>query len=509
MKWIVMLLLCLMLTGCVGEEPGEIPDTGWDEYQQQIELPGEEQKTAYPEAFTLAYHKDHTLDPITCGEGIQQDVASLLYEPLFCLDERFESTPLLCEGAQWDETGLVCTLYVRQGVLFSDGSELTAADVAATLRRAMESKRYGYRLRKVADISYSNRNKTVTVTLMEKNSAFLSLLDIAVVKKGTENQMIPVGTGPYLYVTTEDGAQLIANNEWWQQKALPVDTIKLVHAKDEDTAIHLFTSGRAELLTLDPTTAGGAVSGAADETERPTTLMHYIGFNTVSGVFADAVARAAFSAGIPREVLVNAFLSDHAVASYFPISPLSALYPDHLNGTYNAEKTLAAIAAAGYDTGESRELILLVNEEDTFRIDNAGYIAETLSVLDWQITVRVLPWTEYLVALEQGDFDLYYGQVRLCADWDITDLIGTEGTMNYGRFADPEMDLHLAALTQADDRTAASNALYAYFAQTAPIAPICFRNYTVVTHRDVVENITTAPDRTFSAFEEWTIHLAQ
>lgn len=504
-----MLLLSLLLTGCMAEEPGDIPDAGWDEYQQQIELPDEEKENSYPEVFTLAYHKDHTLDPITCGEGIQQDVASLLYEPLFALNEQFESEPLLCEGAQWDETGLVCTLYVRQGVLFSDGSELTAADVAATLRRAMESKRYGYRLRKVADVSYSNKNKTVTITLTEKNSAFLSLLDISVVKKGTENQMVPVGTGPYLYVTTEDGVQLIANNEWWQQKELPVDMIQLVHAKDEDTAIHLFTSGRVELLTLDPTSGIGAVSGASDETERSTTLMHYIGFNTISGVFADPAARAAFSVGIPRDVLVNAFLSNHALASYFPISPLSTLYPDQLDGTYNAEKTLAAIAAAGYDTGESRELILVVNEEDSFRVDNAGYIAETLSVLDWKITVRVLPWTEYLITLEQGDFDLYYGQVRLCADWDITDLVGTEGTMNYGRFTDVEMDQLLTEFMQADDRAAAAQALYYYFEETAPIAPICFRNYTVVTHREVVENLVTMPDHTFSAFEKWTVHIAQ
>ena len=123
--------------------------------------------------------------------------------------------------------------------------------------------------------------------------------------------------------------------------------------------------------------------------------------------------------------------------------------------------------------------------------------------------MRVLPWTEYLIALEQGDFDLYYGQVRLCADWDITDLVGTEGTMNYGRFTDLEMDLLLTEFMQSDDRAAAAQALYTYFARTAPIAPICFRTYTVVTHREVVENLVTAPDHTFSSLEQWTIHLAQ
>ena len=509
MKLLLALLVCLVLGGCSVEDPSDIEDSGWEEYQQREEKPVEEVKPSYPSAFTLAYHKDHTLDPLTCGEGIQQDVASLLYEPLFQLDEKLEPVGVLCEGAQWDESGLICTLYIRQGVLFSDGSELTASDVAATLKRAMESRRYSYRLRNIADVAYSNRNKTVTITLLEKNTAFLSLLNISVIKKGTENQMVPVGTGPYLYVTGSEGTYLIANSDWWQQKTLPVDTIALVHAKDEDTAVHLFSSNRVELLTLDPTNGNTAVSGGVNIAERPTTLMHYIGFNTMSGIFADSAARAAFSAGIPRDVLVTAFLSNHAVAASFPISPLSELYPSELDGAYNQEKTLAAIASAGYATGESVELTFLVNEEDSFRIDNANYIAQKLSLYDWQITVRVLPWTEYLLALEQGDFDLYYGQVRLSADWDARDLIATEGAMNYGRFTDVELDQLLDEFMHAEDREYAAERLYDYFLETTPIAPICFRNYTVLTRPQVIENMASAADDTFYLFEEWQIHLAE
>lgn len=508
MKKLLALLLCLVLTGCGAEELNEVTDPGWEEYQQQ-EVTPDEVVNIYPGEFSLAYHKDHTLDPVTCGEGIQQDVASLLYEPLFRLDEQFEPDAVLCESAEWDESGLNCTLHIRPGVLFSDGSELTAGDVAATLRRAQGSQRYAYRLRKVAAVSHSNRSMTVTITLTEKNSAFLALLDIPVVKSGTEGEMVPTGTGPYLYAADGDGARLIANPDWWQQKTLPVDTIALIHAKDEDTAIHLFSSDRVELLTLDPTDGHSTVSGSTDEVERATTQLHFIGFNTTSGVFAARAARTAFSAGIQRDMLVDAFLSDHAMAAYFPISPLSELYPDSLNGAYDYEKTLAAIAAAGYDTGESRELILLVNEEDSFRLDNAGYIAETLSLLDWKITVRALPWTEYLIALEQGNFDLYYGQVRLCADWDAADLIGTGGAMNYGGFSDLWMDSLLRSFREAGDRESAGYQLYVYFRQTAPIAPICFQNYIVLTHPEVIEGMVSAPGNTFYSFEEWTIHLAQ
>lgn len=507
MKKVLALLLCLVLTGCGASELNETADPGWEEYQQQEEQP-EDEKKLYPSCFSLAYHKDHTLDPITCGEGIQQDVASLLYEPLFRLGNDFAPEGVLCESAEWDESGLVCTLHIRQGVLFSDGTELKASDVAATMQRAMTSQRYSYRLRKVAAVNYSNRSMTVTITLMEKNTAFLALLDIPVVKKGTEEHLVPVGTGAYLYAETEEGAQLIANSAWWQQGVMPVETITLVHAKDADTAVHLFASDRVQLLTLDPTDGQTAISGSTVETERTTAQLHFIGFNTVNGVFADRAARAAFSAGIRREVLVDAFLSDHAVPAEFPVSPFSPLYPVEMETAYNRDDFLAAVAAAGYDTGESVELILLVNEEDPFRRDNAGYIAETLSVLDWKITVRVLPWTEYLVALQQGEYDLYYGQVRLCADWDVTDLIGTGGTMNYGGFSDVQMDQCLQEFREAEDRAAAAQRMYTCFVETIPIAPICFRNYLVLTHPGVVEGITTAPGNSVHSFENWTIRLS-
>ncbi len=504
MRFLVALLVCLVLTGCGAEDLDDVADSGWEEYQQQEEAPAEEKNT-YPASFALAYHKDHTLDPITCGEGIQQDVAALMYEPLFRLDEAFEPQGVLCESFSRSENGLVYTLNIRHGVLFSDGSELTAGDAAAALKRAMTSERYAYRLRGIASVSYSNRNATVTVTLSTPNTAFAALLDVPVVKSGTEGQTVPVGTGPYLFVTADDGPRLIANGDWWQQGSLPVDTVYLVHAKDEDTALHLFSSGRVELLTLDPTGDHTVVNGRNTETERPTAQMHFIGFNTMRGVFADGAVRAAFSAEIARDVLVDAFLSNHALSAFYPISPLSKLYPE-VSDPYGAPAAWETLLDNG---GENREIIFLVNEEDTFRLANANYIAAELSSPLLTITVRSLPWTEYLLALEQGDFDLYYGEVRLTADWDLSDLIGTGGVLNYGGYTDLWMDTLLQVFASTADRETAAHRLCEYFIETTPIAPVCFQNYTVLTHVDVVEGMTCAPDGTFYSLERWTIHLAQ
>jgi len=501
-----LLLAALLLTGCAAlSEPEPEPDREWAAYQQGLmedEEPAEpEGEPEYPEAFSMVYHKDHTLDPITCGEGIQEDVAALLYEPLFELDETFQPSPLLCESYAWDDRGLVCTLNLRQDVTFQDGSPLTAADVVASLRRAAASERYGYRLRGVSAVS-ANRAGQVLITLSAPNRGLPALLDIPVVKSGTEDRQVPLGTGPYLFLTGSEGTSLLANEEWWQHKSLPVASIPLVHAKDRDTAMYLFSTHQAELLTVDPTSDRSSVSGQAQTTDRPTAVMQFIGFNTAEGsVFASPTARAAFSRGIARDTLVSAQLAGLAVAAQFPISPLSPLYPAGLEQAYES-----APAAPAADAGQERDLLLLVAEGDSFRLASAQFIAENLP--DWHITVQALPWEEYMAALEAGEFDLYFGEVRLTADWDLTDLVGTGGALNYGGYSNPVTDTLLADFAGAEDRTAAARLLAANLQSAAPIAPICFKNNTVLTHPGVVEGMNPSPTSTFQDLEGWTIHLA-
>jgi len=507
-RLLVLLLALLLLAGCapadVQPEDTEIQDLlQSQETAPQPEPPAPE----YPAAFSMAYHKDHTLDPITCGEGIQQNVAALLYEPLFRLDESFAPVPLLCGDYSWDESFTTLTVTPRPEVTFSDGSSLTAADIAATLRRAAASPRYSYRFRQVSSIT-TDRSGQVIITLTTPNSGFVSLLDIPITKNKTDSQIVPIGTGPYLLVTGADATRLIANADWWQQKALPVDTIELVHAKDQDTAMYLFSSHRVELLTVDPTVSTVSLTGQVDSLDVPTASLQYVGFNTAEGrLFSSATARAAFSAGLQREHLVDAFLSDHALAAQFPISPLSALYPADLESPYQYEHFLSVMAAAGQNTGAVQELTLLVNEEDSFRLTNARFIAESMSLMDWKITLVALPWEEYLAALTAGEFDLYYGEVRLTADWDITDLVGTGGSLNYGGYSNISTDTYLATYRAAADPVIAAYRLCQHLRTYAPIAPLCFKSSTVLTHTGVVEGISAVPYNTFHDLENWVIHL--
>lgn len=243
------LVLTLSLTGCCWEAEPE-PDDFWGD-----ELPPEEQETSQREPaqisdFTLPYLSGQTFDPVTCIDGVQQTVGALLYEPLFTLDNSFAPQPVLCEHSSCDAQALTWTFALRSAV-FSDGTALTANDLLATYRRAAESARYGARFANVASMKAQDAH-TLIVTLTRSSGSFPALLDIPIVKAGTENDLVPLGTGPYVYTTAADGAALTANPHW-QGSSLPLERIALAAVKDNDTALSRFASRSVHFLCLDPT----------------------------------------------------------------------------------------------------------------------------------------------------------------------------------------------------------------------------------------------------------------
>ena len=503
-RWraVLTVLLLLALAGCA-QTPEQEPEEETPWYMGESE--DEDQEPAGLSRFALAYRKGDSLDPITCDGAIQFPVANLLYETLFVLDETFTPQPLLCRQAEFSEDGLECTLYLRQGVTFSDGTELTAQDVSASLRRAMEEPRYSGRLSDVRRVS-ANRDGTVTLSLRRENRNLAALLDIPVVKSGTEDDLIPVGTGPYLYITDGSQAYLAANEAWWQGNGQPVDRIELVDAKDEETARYLFASREIQLLVEELTGDSATLTGSLDTVEAVSPVMEFIGINTRRELFASAAVRGAISLGINRQQVVDGYLSGHGLPAVLPVSPAALADAPSADYAYSAYYT--ALEEAGLQTGEKREtLTLLVNEESRYKVSAAYYIAEKLSLFDLKVEVRQLPWEEYTAALERGEFDLYYGEVKLRCDWDVSQLLGTGGALNYGGWSDPETDRLLESFGSGEE--ADREALWNHLTEQMPLIPLCFQNSSVLTHSGTVTGMVPTAANVFRNLTEWEIAMAQ
>ena len=205
--------------------------------------------------------------------------------------------------------------------------------------------------------------------------------------------------------------------------------------------------------------------------------MQYIGCNTARAPLDSPALRRALSAGIERANVAGAYLSGHGKPAAFPVSPVSSLYPAALEEDYSVDGFTAAVAESGYVS--ERPLTLLVNEENGFKKAIAAHLAENWTSGGVPVEVRVLPWEEYAAALAAGDFDLYYGEARLTADWDLGSLLEPGGRLNYGHWSNPDTSRLLAELAGAQDRTAAMRALCAHLKDQAPILPVCFKSTSV------------------------------
>ncbi len=510
-RWIALvpaLALCLSLTACWEAEAPDGEDFWAVEPVETPVVPTEPEKA---DAFTLPFLNGQTFDPIACSDGVQQIVGSLLYEGLFELDGQFEAKSVLCASYSRASNGLTYTFKLREGVAFSNGAALTAADVLSAYRRAQASERYAARFANVAAMRV-NRGALV-ITLKQPDSALPALLDIPIVKSGTEKDTVPLGTGPYLYLTDSDGPCLVRNENWWQGGEVSPERIALTPAKDADAAAYLFSAERVHLLTADLLGESSASAlGGVDIADAPTSTLLFLGFNVNRGALADASLRAAMGAAIDRAAIVETLLAGHARAAQFPIPPESPLYPAALETAFETGAYAAALdelyPAAADGSAAPVELTLLVNAENDFKAALAEHLARELSCGRVAVTPLVLPWADYLAALESGGFDLWLGEVRLTADWDVAFLVGSGGALNYGRYASVPLDTALKAFLK-DENAATASALCELLKTETPILPIVFKNVSVLTPSGVIDGVAPAVSRPLDNLSEWTFHFPE
>ena len=501
---------------------------------------------AQTNAITLAYYSSEGLHPYTCDNAANQVIADLIYEPLFEINDSFAVEPCLAlsctsnvisasgptaedvdegdagEGDQpsgsEEETAkskkskiageTVCTIQLRDDVKFSNGSAMTAADVVYSLEQAAKSNSiYADRLSNMKSVQASGSN-TVVITLNAADAAFESLLDIPIVSSGTGGDRFPVGTGPYQVKTKDNKAQkLTQNTSWWQGSSLPVDEIGLYAAEDSDMLIFGFGSGAVSMVATDLTGTGSLTyTGEYNVVDYPTTSFIYVGCNTHSGSCQSKSFRQVLNYAFDRDTLAVKMLSGHAEVAALPVSPRSKLYDEKLAEQYawSEEKAKTALQDASY---YGRTLKLIVNSESTFKTAFAAELAKELKAVGISVEVEELAWRDFSEALEEGDFDLYLGEVKLTANFDLTELISEEGNLNYGGYSDSDLEELLTKFltAPAEKRAEAASKLYQAIAEEAPIIPLCFKNNSVLTHWSSEAVITPTQQNLFYHFADWDL----
>jgi len=480
--------------------------------------------------FTLRYEPyPYTMNPIIARNRDNIVLISLLYESLFILDEHLRAVPLLC--ASWEtEDNTTFTFEILPDILMHDGLPLTADDVAYSIGQARRRGRHENKLHSIDSVS-SDGELTVTVTLNSPNARFIRLLDIPVIRNGSIESRIPPGTGPYIF-PTEESRLLTRFAGYRHYSELPLTTIHLLECSDGDLT-QLFDGGGLSLLWDDPT---GAFDIRVNRHHEPrfynTTALQYLGFNATSYVLRNPDVRRAIGCSIERQYIVENIMSvprpGQTIAAPVAISPIFDMYDPQWE--YRSMDPLVEMAALleragladhdecsyleisdGLGNWHKFRLNFIVNIENSHKLAAAHRIADNLRQFGFDINVRELQWSSFVTALEEGDFDMYYGETLLGADFDFSPLlIPGEGSLNYGSTGNTAyrvlIQSFLAAETQEEVSQAGSR-LTTEITLNAPFIPILYKRYAIYSPMGVITGATPGQSGVFQNFNKWAIDL--
>ena len=343
--------------------------------------------------FGLAWYKNGTLNPVTDTDSVNAMLREALYEGLFELTSDFTPQNVLCEGYSGDGTTFTFTL--KQGVKFWSGQTLTADDVIASYRAAMDnaSSPYHSRLAEVQSIEKAGTYQ-VRIVLSSPNAAFPRLLNIPIYREGSaDSGSFADGTGPYVPVENGSVCTLEKNENWHGGFLGTIRHITLVGITRADAAETSFRTGdvsvqrSARIAADDKATV---IGGAVDTLQTPSTALHYIGINYANEQLKDAKVRRALSAALGRRSLCDTQLQTFADPALLPVNPQQqvsgvSLSTDAdvagayalLHGDESAENTSDTSDGTSQDTAKTdasaEDITIYYADDGTPLTDGDGY----------------------------------------------------------------------------------------------------------------------------------------
>ena len=532
------MLLSLSACGRQESDPNDIPDsTGGTEIVKG---------SAADEKFTLNVNMKYSRNPLVATNHSNQLICDLVYENMIELDDDFN----VIEGSgvitEWEcsDDAKNWTLTVGEGHYFHDGSEVTPRDVSYSLGLAITADRFAGRFSSYQGSSPGEG--VVYVTLGIGDAAFIRLLNIPVIKSGTYGEKrdygnTPIGSGPYTY--NEDGTKLLAAETWPGYRDLPVQEIFLKEYKTADEIISAFESGLIDVVTNDPSSYTNLGYASTNEIHTyATTNMHYVMFNEESMLGRYSYFRLAMQHAFDREYLVE-LLHGNGVATPIPMYPTCKDYPTALASglDYNLESCRRILEVAGvrdYDedgvlefmngSPQEIELNIAVCADSSAKAGVVRRFQEDMASLGLTVVVHEMTWDAYMKALEEGEIaisntgtqtvplDMYYGEVKLRANFDLTELLqprkeeNERTNINYSRSNDATIVSQIENYLAARDTTR-PGAYYQFCqyltGQSGSLITIGFEKQQIITRRGVCKGVEPNAGNPLYNFINWTVDL--
>lgn len=508
-KFFVPMLLAIIIAGCADPEPdhnlsvSDGNDNGNNEAEGSTEIPeGAEESES---SVTLAWNSQPpTLDPHVTNTNVVRDLARPIFEQLVTFDGDYEPAPMLAESFEESDDGSVITFYLREGVIFHNGEEMTADDVVASMEKWQST---GAAQADLGGSTWEALDEyTVEVTVEEPSVAIMyRIADVTQAAAIMPEEVIEgagstgveeyIGTGPfqveewqydsYIHLTKFDDYQALDSDPdgLTGRKEAMVDDIFVQFVTDDSTRVNGLISGEYDYayeLSFDS-------FDQLENAENIVTDVWPFGFQTLvfnkQGIFEDVDLRQAVNYALDNEDLLSlAFTSEefYSLEPAFMRPEQVSWYTDAGSENYNItdpDRAQELLEEAGY---EGEEITILTSSDYSYHYDSAIITQEVLESIGMNVTLDVTDWATLLDRRADPElWDIFYTQFTTVPTPLAYPFLDSEAEYP-GWTNNPDIDRLLDEIRNApsqEESTAAFEELQAEIWEDLPVINVGMTNF--------------------------------
>jgi peptide/nickel transport system substrate-binding protein len=393
-----------------------------------------------------------TLTPILASDAYGTQVQQRILDTLITRDpETLEWLPLVAESWQISDDGLTIRFKIRDGVVFADGTPLTAEDVAFTHRMIMDERIAGPRWR-----AFISRISRVTVegddAIFHYDEPYFGTFELAgtmpilaehfygpylesteTAEDYNRSTGLLFGSGPYRLEdpkswTPDQQVELVRNERYWGATLPPFDRLVYKVIQNDAALLTEFRNGDIDIYRARPLDYR-ELKKDPNVMERATSFEYfdarggyvYVAWNQerdgVTTKFADRRVREAMTLLTDRARLVDEVLLGYAKPANGPFNPLGAqIDPTLPTRTFDLDKAKALLKEAGFEDRDGDGVIESADGEPfrfslTYPSGSDDYKRIMLLLKDLYVQAGIImdpeptDWPLMLKALNDKTFD--------------------------------------------------------------------------------------------------------
>ena len=496
----------LGLAACGGSKSGSTATSG------TASSAGSSTGSVSTAGFTVQYGSNpETLDPALNSAVDGGNTIITVFETLLIINENNEAVPGQAESWTTSEDGLTWTFTMRDGLKWSDGTDLNAKDFEYSFKRMANpdtAAPYAETCLGMIDgfeeaagfpdadgnptvepnldalnVKASDDGKTLTIVLAYPCSYFDKIVAFAAmspVQKATveangdawcTSPDTYVCNGPFMITewTPSERIVLTKNPNYvggWDSSKIVSESITLLLLEDSSASFAAYNSGEAQLIKDVPTDEIPSLTKAEDGGDfYVDTILgtYYVSLNLKRDAFKDAKVRRALSLAIDRDYVANTIMQGTYSTADSIVGPgivdENGYFHDNGNAPYisadyeaNLAEAKKLLADAGYPNGEGYPTIEYSTNDAGYHVPLAEYLQQAWSDLGITLTISKMEWSSFTAARRAGEYDVARnGWVMDYNDpSNMVELFCTDNGNNDGKYSNPDFDAAIEGSKVAD-----------------------------------------------------------